>query len=242
MPIRKNSILGIVGIRSGSQGVKDKNIKMLAGKPLIGWVLDAAKKSKYINRLIVSTDSSKYARIAEKFGAEIPFLRPKKFALKNSPDIVYVKHLLQWLKKKENYTPDIFIRMMATVPMQSAKDLDTIVKHLIVNKKIDSSVVISEARQHPMKALKVKNRKLVSYIGHSGKKVGKAVSRHVFDKAYFRANAIASRTQSIINTDSLTGQNVKYHVIPQIRAIDIDTDLDFKIIDMIMKKKLYIKE
>ena len=73
-------ILGIIGARSGSKGVPGKNIRPLLGKPLIGWIIEKAKKSKYINRVIVSTDSEQYAEIARSFGAETPFLRPKEFA------------------------------------------------------------------------------------------------------------------------------------------------------------------
>ena len=126
----KEKILGIIGIRSGSTGIKDKNIKLLNGKPLVYWIIKAAKKSKLINRIIVSTDSPKYAKIVKKFGAEVPFIRPKKFAKKNSPDIDYVKHVLIWLKEKENYEADIFVRLMATSPLQRYKDIDCIIKHL----------------------------------------------------------------------------------------------------------------
>ena len=73
----KKKILGIVGIRSGSSSLKNKNIRILGNKPLVGWILSSAKKSKYINRLVVSTDSKKYAKISRKYGAEIPYLRPK---------------------------------------------------------------------------------------------------------------------------------------------------------------------
>ena len=73
-------VLGIIGIRSGSKGVPDKNIKELLGKPLIGWILEKAKDSQYINKLVVSTDSEKYAEISKEFGAEVPCLRPKKIS------------------------------------------------------------------------------------------------------------------------------------------------------------------
>ena len=91
-------VLGIIGIRSGSKGVPDKNIRELLGKPLIGWILEKAKDSKYINRLVVSTDSEKYAKIAKKFNAEVPCLRPEKLADNFSPEIGFVKHMLNFLE------------------------------------------------------------------------------------------------------------------------------------------------
>ena len=81
---KKLKILGIIGARSGSKGLKNKNIKSFNGKPLISRIIGISLKSKYINRLIVSTDSEKYAKIARSFGAEIPYIRPKKF-LQTSP-------------------------------------------------------------------------------------------------------------------------------------------------------------
>ena len=83
-------VLGIIGIRSGSKGVKDKNIKLLFGKPLVKWIIDTAQKSKSINRLIVSTDSIEYAKIIKGFGVEVPCLRPSELALDHSTDIEYV--------------------------------------------------------------------------------------------------------------------------------------------------------
>ena len=123
-------IMGIIGIRSGSKGVPDKNITALAGKPLVGWILDAANQSKYINRVVVSTDSSDYAEIATSHGADIPYLRPAELATDDAPEFEYVKHMVEWLDKNEGYQPDIVVRMMATVPLQSSEDIDAVIQKL----------------------------------------------------------------------------------------------------------------
>ena len=157
------------------KGVPDKNIKELLGKPLIGWILEKAKDSQYINKLVVSTDSEKYAEISKRFGAEVPCLRPKKLANNFSPEIDFVKHMLCFLEQKENYIPDIVVRMMATIPLQKTEDIDSIIEILINDKMADSNVVIAEARQHPQKALKIIDdnngkKKLVTYYSESGEK------------------------------------------------------------------------
>jgi len=234
-------ILGIVGIRSGSVGVPHKNIKYISGKPLIGWILLKAIQSKYINRLIVSTDSINYAEIAKEYGAEIPCLRPKELAKNNSPEVDYVKHMLNHLKKQENYIPDIVVRMMATIPLQSTEDIDSVIEKLIMEKEADSAVVISEARQHPEKALKIITdnkgiKKLVTYFSESGREVT-PIARQNYEKAYFRGNIIACRYDIIFKTNSLTGDLVKYHIIPQERAIDIDNEIDFLICENLMSNK-----
>ena len=234
-------VLGIIGIRSGSKGVKDKNIKLLFGKPLVKWIIDTAQKSKSINRLIVSTDSIEYAKIIKGFGVEVPCLRPSELALDHSTDIEYVIHMLEWLKTNENYVPDIVIRLMATVPMQESEDIDALIEILKNDKFANSAVVISESRQHPMKALKIIEdglgaTKLVNYFTETGRDVT-PVSRQQYPKAYFRSNIVASRIETIYNTNTLTGDIVKYHIIPQERAIDIDNEVDFMIIESLLKLK-----
>jgi len=93
----KKKILAIIGARSGSKELKNKNIKKLGNKPLIGWIIESAIQSKLINRVIVSTDSKKYARIARKFKAETPILRPKKLSRDNSRELDFIKHMLKCL-------------------------------------------------------------------------------------------------------------------------------------------------
>lgn len=232
-------VMGIIGIRSGSKGVQNKNIKLLAGKPLVGWILSTAKKSKYINRLVVSTDSEEYAEIVTSIGAEVPCLRPANLATDNSPEFDYVRHMIEWLEENESYKPDIVVRMMATSPMQTSEDIDQVIEILIKDINADSAVIISEMRQHPFKALKIieddrLGKRLVSYFGESGREVT-PISRQSYEKAYARSNIIAFRRETIFNTDSLTGDNVKYHIIPQERAIDIDSDIDFVIAEILIK-------
>jgi CMP-N,N'-diacetyllegionaminic acid synthase len=234
------TVMAIVGIRSGSKGVPDKNIRPLGGRPLVSWVLDAAKASKRVNRIVVSTDSPEYAAIAQSAGAETPCLRPEELATDVSPEYDYVRHMVEWLQKHENYQPDIVVRMMATVPFQSAEDIDAAVDLLLNDPLADSTVVIAEARQHPLKALKIVDdgnggRKLVTYFTESGRDVT-PIARQNYEKAYFRGNVIACRTKTIFETGSLTGDTVRYHVIPQERAVDIDNPTDFYVIEQLMNR------
>lgn len=230
-------IMGIIGARSGSKGTPGKNIKPLLGKPLMGWIIEAAKKSKYINRLVVSTDSEKYAEVARKFGAEIPCLRPKELAADLSPEFEYIKHMLKFLQEKEGYRPDIVVRLMATTPTQLPEDIDGCLEELFKDPEAHSSVVIAEARQHPQKALKIVDgsKRLVTFITGSGREVT-PIARQNYEKAYFRANIIAARIQTIERYDSLTGDLVRYYIIPQERAIDIDSPTDFMFAETIINK------
>lgn len=233
-------VLGIVGARSGSKGLPNKNILPLGGRPLLAWIILAARKSRYIKRVVMSTDSEEYASIARSYGAEAPYLRPKELAMDRSPEIECVKHALWWLEKNEGYRPDIVVRLLPTVPLQQAEDIDACVEELLKDPDAHSSVVIAEARQHPEKALKlVGDGKgggyLVTYRTESGREVT-PIARQNYEKAFFRANVIVTRIDVIREFNSLTGDRVRYHIIPQERAVDIDSPMDFHIVEQLMKK------
>jgi len=234
-------ILGIIGARSGSKSVPNKNIKPLAGRPLIGWIIESAKKSRYLDRVIVSTDSEAYADIARKCGAEIPFLRPKELAGDTSTDLEYVTHAINWLRENENYIPDIVVRMMPTVPLQSPHDIDSSIEELVQDPEAHSAVVVAEAYQPPQKALKLIDdgrggKYLAGYFSGSGRDVTPPL-RQGFEKAYYRANIITCRTNVIYDFNSLTGDKVRYHIIPQERAVDIDSPIDFFLAEKLMEMR-----
>lgn len=240
MDTTKLKILGIIGARAGSKSVPDKNIRPFAGKPLIAWIIEAAKASQYLNRIIFSTDSEKYAEIARSIGVETPFIRPKEFASDTATDVDFVKHAIEWLDTNENYRPDILVRLLPTVPLQLAEDIDAAVEELLKDSEAQSAVVIAEATQPPMKALKlVDDGKGGKYLVHyfTGKGRGATSTlRQNYEKAYFRANIIVCRTE-VLSTGTLTGDNVRYHIIPQERGIDIDNEIDFFIAEQLMKRK-----
>ena len=239
MDTKSLEILGIIGARSGSKGVPNKNIQPLAGKPLMAWIIETAQRSRYIDRVIVSTNLEEYAVIARQYGADVPFLRPEELATDASPEFEYMEHAVEWLAKNEEYEPDIVVRLLPTVPLQMPEDIDSCIEELLKDPEAQSAVVIAEARQHPHKALKLVDdgkgsHYLVTYITDSGRDVT-PIARQSYEKAYFRANVIVSRTEVIGEHHSLTGDHVRYHIIPQERAIDIDSRIDFFIVEQIIK-------
>ena len=237
MKKKANKILALIGVRSGSTAVKNKNILSLSGKPLMSWIIETAKKVDLIDRTIVSTDSKKYQNIAKKYGAETPFLRPKSISGKLSNEIEYIKHALKFLKIKENYIPDVVVRLLATSPFQKHLDIKKAIKIYLKN-KCDSVVIISEAKQHPMKALKVIgkniNKSLVGYFDNKGETVS-GLPRQIFDKAYFRSNVIIFNPK-LLTKNTMTGKKVKYLIIKNDEHIDIDSKIDFEFAEFLIKK------
>ena len=226
--MKKIKILAVIGLRSGSKGLKDKNIRKLNGKPLFFYILKAAKKSKYINKIAISADSKKYKRIVKKFGGDCPYDRPKKYSLDHSQEIFFIKDLLKKMKKYENYIPDIVVRLLATCPFQRTKDIDKAI-NLILKNKYDSSAIISKAKQHPEKAIKIigkKKKYLTSYFGNSPLKIGSKLNRQQFKEAYFRANVLVCKRKVIDDYNSLTSNKPGFVIVPY--QVDIDTIEDFK--------------
>jgi len=142
------NIVAIIPARSGSKGIPMKNIQKIAGRPLIEYTISSAKNSKKIDRVVVSTDSNKIARIAKQAGAEVPFLRPKKISGDSSSTLDVVKHTLRFLFNNQSYVPDIIIILQPTSPLRTTRLID---KSIRVLKKSDTTSVItvSKIKTHP---------------------------------------------------------------------------------------------
>ncbi len=236
---QKNQTLVIIGARSKSKSIKDKNLLIFDGKTLLQRIIETAISAKGVDRVIVSTDSKKYAKIAINAGAECPFIRPTEISKDTSGEFEYVKHAINFLKKKENYTPSYILRLQATVPFQNKDDIESALSILKSNANIDTVMVISEARQNPYKALKIIDHKLygkclVDFT--TGKaKFASPFNRQSKEKAYFRSNIIGCKFNVIKKYNSMVGSVIKYHEIPQERSIDIDSKFDFYVAKMLLK-------
>lgn len=125
------SIVAIIPARGGSKGVPQKNIRFLQGFPLIAYSIIAAKLSRKIDRVIVSTDSENIADIAKAFGAEVPFLRPSQFATDKSPDNEFVLHALDWFQTNEGNTPRLLVHLRPTTPLRDPILIDEAIEALL---------------------------------------------------------------------------------------------------------------
>jgi CMP-N,N'-diacetyllegionaminic acid synthase len=235
-------VLALVGLRSGSLGLIDKNVRILAGHPMAAWILSAARRSECVTRLVVSTDSPRYAAVARRYGAEIPVLRPPELATSEAPDSLFILHMLDHLEAAEGYRPDVVLRLVATSPLQTPEDIDAVVDALLADPDADSAMVVAEARQHPMKTMRTEGDaagrlRLVSYQG-AGQNAGRIEpsARQSYPVAYVRANAIATRLETLRRTGTLTGDTVAAVVIDSERAVDIDGLADFVFAEMLLAR------
>tara|TARA_B100000953_G_scaffold5522_1_gene4868 strand:- start:1277 stop:2077 length:801 start_codon:yes stop_codon:yes gene_type:complete len=144
-------VLGLIPARGGSKGIPLKNIKKLAGKPLVQFSIESAKTSKLLDRIIVSTDDMKIAQISKKLGAEVPFLRPGKISQDSSSLLGVVKHCLKHLSENESYTPDIISILQPTSPLRTSKMIDNSIK-LLKTTNATSVLSVSIKRHHPFRS------------------------------------------------------------------------------------------
>ena len=153
-------ILCIIPARSGSKSLPHKNIKSFRGKPLLAYSIEQAKKSKHDMRIIVSTDSNKYAKIAQKYGAETPFLRPAAISGDQSTDLECLQHALYWLETEESYQPDLILHLRPTQPLRKVADidntLDLFLKHY---DEYDSLRSVVEFEKSPYKMYRINSHK-----------------------------------------------------------------------------------
>ena len=137
----------IIPARSGSKRIKNKNIKLFDGKPIISYAIRLARSCGLFKRIIVSTDSYSISKIAKKYGAEVPFLRPKKYATDKSSSAQALKHAVNFLEKKEKKKFDIIVELMCTNPLKKVKDIDNVIRKLI-RTKADTVIAVHKIEDH----------------------------------------------------------------------------------------------
>lgn len=233
MTIKKNpKFLAIIPARSGSKGIKHKNIRMLCGKPLIYYTIKEALKCKKLDRVIVSTDSPQYEKIAKSFEVEVPFLRPRHLAGDKSPIADAIIHLLGWLKKKENYRPDYLVLLQATSPLRTHEDIEKCVK-LALSIKCDGVVSLCSTEQLLYTIengfLKLLHKKSWFY----------STNRQSLPPTY-KLNGAAVyviKTNVFLRNKSFLKGKIAPYIMEKWRSIDLDSEEDFILAELIYKYK-----
>ena len=213
----------MIPARGGSKGIKNKNIIDLCGKPLISYTIQAALESKYIDKVIVSTDSQEIADVAIKYGAEVPFLRPGELASDTSKTIDAVMHAVGELeKRKEQY--DILILLQATQPLRTADDIDSAIELFIKNKG-QSLVSVSPVEDNPILIRTIDNLGRMNSILPM-----KSTCRRQDMPLYYRVNGcIYINLISELDLNTSFNDNKIPYIMPKERSVDIDEIKDLLI-------------
>lgn len=225
-------VLAIIPAREGSKGIPKKNIQKVNGVSLLEYTVRAAKKSKKITRLIISTDSHEIAKLATRLNVEVPFLRPKKFAKSSSSTIDFLNHALGFLKKKENYCPDIIIILQVTSPLRNHSSIDKSVQ-LLIKHKASSVLGVSEIRQHPLLAFSLDKEK---NLKPNQKNFKKFYQRQMFPSFYYPSGSIYTFWYKTLQTyGNFYGPKIKPLLLPKEECVDVDSVYELFISEMMVK-------
>lgn len=226
-------VLAIIPARSGSKSVKDKNIRLMDGIPMLAYSIKHGLDASKVTRVIVSTDSEKYAEIARKYGAEVPFMRPKEIASDTSLDIEVFEHALKYLWEKEKYMPEIVVQLRPTYPIRQIEDIDKMIGIIEENENIDSVRCIAPAKEIPHKMWKKGENGLINPI-MSDIPEAYNMPRQQLPQIYYQNACIdVIRTRVILEQHSMSGNNIAGYEMKH--NFDIDTEEEFRTAEAYIK-------
>ncbi len=230
-------ILAIIPARGGSKGIPGKNMADLCGRPLLGYTFDAAKKSRFITRIVLSTDDEGFAAYGRENGIEVS-MRPSFLA----SDTAVMKDVINYhLDELENagYKPDIFILLQPTSPLRTEKHIDEALKALMDDDTADATVSVVDVPHEylPMKLMKLKDDGSLGFFQSDGEKY---TTRQTLPHLYARNGAAvyAVYTDVYRETGSLYGKRCIPYIMEEEDSVDIDNKFDLFLAECILKKRL----
>ena len=231
------SMIAIIPARSGSKGVPGKNIKLLGGIPLFAFSIIAAKMMPSVDRVIVSTDSEEYAKIAKEFGAEVPFLRPNEISGDKSTDFDLFLHALNWFKENENLIPEYLLHLRPTTPLRNPQIMEDAVKLFIENRNLASSLRSGHsAPESPYKWFLKDDNNYFKGLRDDLTPEKVNLPRQSFPSVYIPDGYIDILKSSVIlTTGTLHGDKMLVFESPF--CVEVDTKDDFEYLEFQIKKE-----
>ncbi len=226
--IGNEKLLAIIPARGGSKRIPRKNIKPLAGKPLIAWTIEEAKKSRYIDQLILSSEDSEIIKTAKDYGCSVPFTRPAELSRDETPGIAPVLHALEMLP---GYSWVILLQ--PTSPLRTVQDIDGCIEQCL---KARSPICVSVTEVE-------KNPAWMFYIG-TDKKLNPVIRHSMIERsqdlpiAYALNGAIyLARVDFLLKNREFITQETSAYIMPKERSIDVDTEIDFKTAEVLVAER-----
>lgn len=228
------NVLGVITARGGSKRIPKKNIKELLGKPLIYYTIKAALASKLMTKVILSSDDDEIIGIGKDIGVEVPFKRPRELADDTTPTIDVLIHAVNYVEKNQSFFPDIIVVLEPTSPLRTTEDIDkALEKHIETDADSVVSVVKTD-HEHPIRAKKIENDMLYDYCLEEKE----GVRRQDLPPAYFRDGAFYSVKRDVLMKEHrLYGNVTRPYIMPPERSIDINSELDFKLAEILMNEE-----
>ena len=232
--IMTDRIIAIVPARSGSKGISDKNIKNLAGHPLLAYSVAVARLAEIVP-VIVSTDSEEYAEIAERYGAKVPFIRPADISKDKSTDYQFMYHAMEWYKSNERTIPEYWLHLRPTTPLRDPKVLKSAVSYIAGHPKATSLRSGHEAPESPFKWFLKDKEGYFKGLRNDLTPEKVNMPRQTFSKMYNPDGYIdIVRSSHVLNSETLHGNKMLVFESP--RCTEIDTVTDFEYLEYEIKQ------
>jgi CMP-N-acetylneuraminic acid synthetase len=230
-----SEVLGLIPARGGSKSIPRKNLYPLCGRALIEYTFDAAKKSRYLSRILLTTDDEEIASLGRKNGIEVPFLRPENLASDDSPTLAAVQHAVDYLNNKEGYCPDVIALLQPTSPLRKHSHIDEAIR-LLESTGADSVVSVEEVphRYNPVSIMKIEEGRLVPFLESEQTKISRRQDK---PKLYARNGAAiyAVRYATLMQHNSLFGKDCCPLIMRPEESVDIDTIFDVRLAEIILR-------
>ena len=229
-----NRILAIIPARGGSKGIKNKNIAALAGKPLLQWTIEAAQKSKYVDRTVLSSDDPQIQEIAELLGCEVPFTRAAHLATDEASTIDV---LVDVLERVAGF--DVVVLLQPTSPLRTAEDIDSCL-NLMMQDGAPSVVSLCAVEDHPALVVKFQNENQITpFLPHPS---SQSLRRQDLPGAFRLNGAVyAAKIPWLFRERSFTAQGSVGFVMPKRRSIDIDDRDDLFTAEQLLSNQIHSK-
>ena len=223
--MNKPNVIGIIPARGGSKGVPKKNIRIIGGYPMIAYSVISGQETKNIDRCIVSTDSQEIADIAKKYGADVPFLRPSKYATDTSKDIEFFKHAIDWFEKNEGYIPEYWVQLRPTTPLRETEVIEKAIDIILKHPEATSLVSIHEFAENPGKMFGMQDGYLHGLCPLDPRPEYFTLPRQEFAPAYFGNGYVdIVKSSTILNYNSCYGPRMLGFEAPDTGEIDVEDD------------------
>jgi CMP-N,N'-diacetyllegionaminic acid synthase len=235
------NVLAVIPARGGSKGLPGKNILPLLGKPVLAYTIEAAKQATTLDRVVLSTDSPEIAQIGRECGAEVPFLRPDHLATDTAHPTDVLKHALSFLKEQDGYQPDIVVTLQPTSPLRLPQHINEVVTKLQENSELDSVITVSEVELPPFWIFRPKDSLLRPFIDDG---IDYSLKRRQEMEQLLRPNGAVYATRRWLLEDNgvifsaFSGGNSGYILLDPVSALDMDTQIDFVVIEAMLKARI----
>ncbi len=236
MSEEKKTIVALIPARSGSKRVPDKNIRPLAGHPLIAYSIAAALQSEIFKTVIVSTDSERYADIARHYGAEVPFLRPAKIAGDTSPDIEWVEYTLNQLRNNgQDY--EYFSILRPTSPFRLPNTIRRAWREFLAQEGVDSLRAVEKCQQHPGKMWIVRGKRMMPLLpmGPAGQPWHSSQYPSLPEVYVQNASLEIARVQVVFEEKTIAGNVLMPFFTENFEGFDVNSNYDWNLAEHLVK-------